>query len=159
MHDEIMKLIEKNEIDSVVVLFMKMKKTQYKEMCNWLVEEMKATDDCCIRNTIAIILGDLRYNGAVDALIQLIQNPQNANSRGTLIYALKELKCEKNLTDLIDILLNGNFETKWNMHDLILKKRKLLSKKDRKKYKKEIKKKIKALEIELGLYYDLKEKL
>lgn len=159
MHDEIMKLIEKNEIDSVVVLFMKMKKTQYKEMCNWLVEEMKATDDCCIRNTIAIILGDLRYNGAVDALIQLIQNPQNANSRGTLIYALKELKCEKNLTDLIDILLNGNFETKWNMHDLILKKRKLLSKKDRKKYKKEIKKKIIALEIELGLYYDLKEKL
>lgn len=159
MHDEIMKLIEKNEIDSVVVLFKKMKKTQYKEMCNWLVEEMKATDDCCIRNTIAIILGDLRYNGAVDTLIQLIQNPQNANSRGTLIYALKELKCEKKLTDLIDILLNGNFETKWNIHDLILKKRKLLSKKDRKKYKKEIKKKIKALEIELGLYYDLKENL
>ena len=81
------------------------------------------------------------------------------NLQGTLIYALNELKCEKNLTDLIDILLNGNFETKWNMHDLILKKRKLLSKKDRKKYKKEIKKKIIALEIELGLYYDLKEKL
>lgn len=67
-------------------------------------------------------MSDLRCDEAIDALVDLINNPQNRNCRGTFIYALQELNCEKVLKNIVHVLFDGNLEVRYNMYELLLKK-------------------------------------
>ena len=87
-----------------------------------LIHELSETDDVCYRNTIAIILGDLGCDKAIDILLELILNSNNINCRGTLIYALRELNCEHKLSRLMHIIADGNYEVKWTIQELLLEK-------------------------------------
>lgn len=81
------KMIKNNEIDGVVELCNKMNTHEAKNVKERLIQELRYTHEVGDRNTIAIILGDLKCDKAVDVLFELILDPQNKNCRGSLIYA------------------------------------------------------------------------
>ena len=47
---------------------------------------------------------------AVDALLNAIAHPENANHRGTLVHALGAFDCSEHVEELVDLALTGNFE-------------------------------------------------
>ena len=105
--------IEDNAIDSIVEMC--------KRMEPWKLQQVK-TDVKNHRNTIAIVLSDLQCDEAIDVLVDLINDPQNRNCRGTFIYALQELNCEKVINSIMHVLFESNLEVKCNMYELLLKK-------------------------------------
>ena len=117
--NDIKKAIENNEIDHVVEICNEMSGTEKNIVEDKLIQELRCTDEVCYRNTIAIILGDLGCDKAIDVLIELILDPRNKNCRGTFIYALEGLNCEHKLVQLMHILTDGNYEVKWNMYALV----------------------------------------
>ena len=123
-------LINNNAIDEIVEICKQMETCEFQVIKNNLIQELGNTDIANHRNTIAIVLSDLKCDEAVETLVKSILDPKNRNNRGTLIYALKELKCESIIKNLIHVLFNGNFEVKWNMYDLLSKKIKYMSKSD-----------------------------
>lgn len=112
-------LIKNNEIDAVVELCRKMKKEEYDIITGRLIEELQSKEDKRYRNTIAIVLSDLKCDDAVETLVELIKDPKNRNCRGTFLYALENLRCETVIKDLIPILTDGNLEVRWIMCELI----------------------------------------
>lgn len=125
------KMVENNEISRVVEMCNEMGGSEEEVVQEKLIQELRYTNEVCYRNTIAIILGDLKCNKAIDVLIELILDPQNENCRGTLIYALQALNCEHKLNRLMSILVDGNYEVKWNMYALLSEKRESMSEADK----------------------------
>lgn len=126
-----MEWIEKNQIDRIVEFCKEMPEYEYECLINKLIREMQSTEDRNHRNTIAIVLGDLKCNEAVTTIVKLINTPQNRNCIGTLIYALQELDCENEIKNLIHILFDGNFEAKCNMSHLLSQKFNKMSTEDK----------------------------
>ena len=125
------KMVENNEISRVVEICNEIDGSEAEVVQERLIQELSYTNEVCYRNTIAIILADLKCNKAIDVLLELILDPQNENCRGTLIYALQELNCEHKLSRLMRILVDGNYEVKWNMYALLTEKRKSMSEADK----------------------------
>lgn len=117
--DDIMLDIENNNIDKIVQFCKKIDENDYKMMTDKLIYEMKCTDNVRHRNTIAIVLSDLKCNDAIEEMIQLIHEPQNKNHRGTLVYALQNLDCEDSIRKIFHILFDGNYEVRCNMYHLL----------------------------------------
>lgn len=92
-----MDLINENQIDRVVEFCNQVEESEFVYYKNELIREIKYTKDKRNRNTIAIVLGDLKCNEAITTIVDLINMPQNKNCIGTLIYALQELDCEKEI--------------------------------------------------------------
>lgn len=122
MIEVIRNLIEDNAIDSIVEMCRQMEPWKLQQVKKDMIQEWYNTDVKNHRNTIAIVLSDLRCDEAIDALVDLINNPQNRNCRGTFIYALQELNCEKVLKNIVHVLFDGNLEVRYNMYELLLKK-------------------------------------
>lgn len=53
---------------------------------------------------------DVQDEHAVEPLLRAISKPENANHRGTLVYALSAFNCEAFLEVIVDLALTGNFE-------------------------------------------------
>lgn len=155
----ILNLINNNKIEEIVKLCKELKENEYNNIKNNLINEIKSTKNPKHRNTISIVLGDLGCNEAVPTLISLINLPQNWKCNATLIYALEELDCQKEITELIHILFDGNFEAKWNMYTLIKEKKDSLSENDRKKCVELIEEEIDKLEENLYLLKCAKEEI
>ena len=120
-----------------------------------LIQELRCTDEVCYRNTIAIILGDLGCDEAIDVLVELILDPRNKNCRGTLIYALEGLNCEHKLIQLMRILADGNYEVKWSMYALLSQKRELMSETDKLSCINILREEMQRLEETLGCMEDI----
>lgn len=122
MTNYIRSLIDNNAIDSIVEICRQMEIEELQRVKKDFIQELCNTDEIKHRNTIAMVLSDLQCDEAVDVLVDLINDPENKNCRGTFIYALQELNSEKVIKDLLHILFDGNLEVKCNMYDLFLKK-------------------------------------
>lgn len=122
MTNYIRSLIDKNAIDSIVEICRQMEIEELQRVKKDFIQELCNTDEIKHRNTIAMVLSDLQCDEAVDVLVDLINDPENKNCRGTFIYALQELNSEKVIKDLLHILFAGNLEVKCNMYNLLLKK-------------------------------------
>ncbi len=70
------------------------------------------SENAWLRNSAALALRDIGDNRAVEPLFHAIQKPENANNRGTLVYALEELDCSQKLPELFDILFYARYEAK-----------------------------------------------
>lgn len=119
MIDEIRNLIDDNAIDNIVDMCKRMEPWKLQKVEKDFIEELRNTDEKKHRNTIAMVLSDLRCDEAIDTLVDLINDPRNRNCRGTFIYALQELNCEKVIKNIIHVLFDGNLEVRCNMYDLL----------------------------------------
>lgn len=63
-----------------------------------------------IRDKAALDLMDVLDERAVEPLLRAISKPENANHRGTLVYALSAFNCEAYLEEIVDLALAGNYE-------------------------------------------------
>lgn len=153
--NDIKKAIKSNEIDHVVEICNEMRGTEKDIVEDKLIQELRCTEEVCYRNTIAIILGDLGCDKAIDVLIELILDPRNKNCRGTFIYALEGLNCEHKLIQLMHILADSNYEVKWNMHTLLSEKIGVMSETDKRGCIDILKEDIDKLEEALGCMEDI----
>jgi uncharacterized protein (UPF0147 family) len=121
--DEVMKIL-----DEVV--------TQNDISCNeYLIEQLRTTENHLLRNQIALTLSDLKCQEMVDVIIELIQDPKTNGYRGTLIYSLEPLIYLDHIDIILDLCLNGNLEVKLQSLQLIKQVKGKIPKKIRKKYK------------------------
>lgn len=157
--NNILELIDNNEINNIVNICKKIDIRDYNFITKKLIEELKITNNISHRNTIAIVLGDLKCNDAIEPIIELINNPNYRNCRGSLVYALEELDCEDRLRELINLLLEGNWEVKCNMYTLLEKKINKMNDSDKMECLKQIKKRIEFLEDDLILLEKAREEI
>ena len=68
------------------------------------------SSDAAVRNTAALKLMDSEDPVAILPLLEAIAKPENANHRGTLVYALGGFECLEHLEVLVDLVVSGNFE-------------------------------------------------
>lgn len=76
-----------------------------------LLNILESTENHNIRNAIALALGDLQEQQAVQILIKKILDSKNRDYNGTLIYALKSLNIESVFTDLVNFMRESNYES------------------------------------------------
>jgi len=81
------------------------------EVVAFLISVLES-ENAGLRNSAALALRDIGDNRALEPLFRAIQKPENANNRGTLVYALEELDCSQKLTELFDILFYARYEAK-----------------------------------------------
>jgi HEAT repeat protein len=75
-----------------------------------LIEILQTTENPLIRNAAAIGLSDLGDERALYPIVQLLKDPKTIGYRGTLIYALEAFNCVPILDDLVDLVIQGDFE-------------------------------------------------
>ncbi|MBO9558442.1 MAG: hypothetical protein J7515_07630 [Caulobacter sp.] len=66
--------------------------------------------DGATRNALALHLAEAKCDGVDEVLVRLIQRPELANNRGTLVHALRYLNCAPHLALLTDLVVTGSFE-------------------------------------------------
>ena len=71
---------------------------------------LENVEDGATRNALALRLAEARVAGVDEALVRLIQRPELANNRGTLVHALRHYDCGPHLALLVDLVVTGGFE-------------------------------------------------
>ena len=71
---------------------------------------LKQTSSHRVRNAAAIALADMRAQNAKNILIEMLTRSETKGSRGTLLYALEELRATVPLSILVDIVINDPYE-------------------------------------------------
>ncbi|WP_293306880.1 hypothetical protein [Pedobacter sp. UBA5917] len=74
-----------------------------------------------LRNHIAMLFSDLKYQEAVPALIAKITDHELFNNTGTLIFALYELEVKEYFTTMIKVVCEQEFEARLMALDIIEK--------------------------------------
>ncbi|WP_431263339.1 HEAT repeat domain-containing protein [Roseateles chitinivorans] len=74
-----------------------------------LLQDVESSDPG-IRHAAALELMNRGDERAVAALWNAINRPENANHRGTLVYALSAFDQSEHLESLVSLALTGNFE-------------------------------------------------
>jgi HEAT repeat protein len=77
-----------------------------------LVKILRNTRSPRVRNAAAIALADMHPPNAAKILIEVIAKPETKNSRGTLLYALEEVRGKAPLNLLVSILLSDPYEAR-----------------------------------------------
>jgi hypothetical protein len=157
--EKIRKMIGNNEIDAVVQYCRKIETKEYLIIEQKLIDELTSTENCMVRNTIAIILSDLECNKAVETIVSLIEKPENSNCRATLVYALEQLNCNGILQRIFKFLFEGNYETKGNMYSLLESKVDLMNANEFDYCVNTLNQKIAEYENSLDHLYDVKENI
>lgn len=71
---------------------------------------LQTTADDATRNALALRLAEAGAQGLEPVLVALIQRPDLADKRGTLVHALGYLDCSDHLALLVELVASGNFE-------------------------------------------------
>ncbi len=74
-----------------------------------LIQDLESPNSS-VRDKAALALMDALDERAVEPLLRAISKPENANHRGTLVYALSAFNCEAYLEVVVDLALTGNYE-------------------------------------------------
>lgn len=75
-----------------------------------LVELMRQTVHPAVRDAAAVALRDLGDSRALGPLLELIADPKTERHRGTLVYALGGFDCTTIVPELVQLVIDGNFE-------------------------------------------------
>lgn len=71
---------------------------------------LETTADDAQRNSLALNLAEQKTPGLDAVLVRLIQRPDLADKRGTLVHALGYLDCSDHVGLLVGLVLTGGFE-------------------------------------------------
>lgn len=83
-----------------------------------LLKELLYSTNQWVRDAAAISLGDLKANEVVPEIMDLINNPNNKENNGSLIYALRNLEVKDFFLDFIK-LLSSHLESRDLALDII----------------------------------------
>ena len=148
-------LITENKIDDITNLALSLPKKDYDLLIEEFIQILETTTENGCRNTIAIVLGDLHCNKAIDSLFRLINDPKLVNCRGTLVYALENLNVADRLDSFIELLISGNYEVKCNSYTLFESQIANMTEEEKTIYIATLKAKILNMEESLELIYNL----
>lgn len=87
------------------------------------LQMLEQTNSSRVRNAAALALADLRALSAKDALVNLLIRPETTGARGTLLYALEQLKAHVPLPILAEIILDESYEAREEALGLIAQDR------------------------------------
>lgn len=83
----------------------------------YLLERLKEVSNHRERDAIAMALGDLQCQDAVEILVELIFREDLKKHRGSLVSALENLDCSKYYQKLVPLMFaEKNFEVRMNMY-------------------------------------------
>jgi len=74
------------------------------------LRQLETLTDADQRNALALRLAEAGTPGLEAVLVRLIQRPDLADKRGTLVHALGYLDCSEHIALLADLVAAGNFE-------------------------------------------------
>jgi hypothetical protein len=81
--------------------------------------EMIETNDCQLRNNLALSLSETLDERVYEALLGLIRRPELLNARGTLVHALKNFDCSKDIDQITVLVTEGNWEVAHEAFEII----------------------------------------
>jgi hypothetical protein len=91
-------------------------RSSYNRLMNDLEEtssellSLENAKDGATRNALALRLAEAKRDGVDEVLVRLIQRPELANNRGTLVHALRHYDCAPHVALLADLVITGGFE-------------------------------------------------
>lgn len=74
------------------------------------LQSLDSASDGATRNALALRLAEAKVAGVDEVLVRLIQRPDLAHNRGTLVHALRHYDCAPHLALLADLVAAGGFE-------------------------------------------------
>lgn len=86
-----------------------------------LLRIFMTTENAGVRNRIAMIFGELRYERAVPHMVKKINDPAIMNATGTLLYALDRLNAKKYFLTFIRVLSEHEYESRYGAYGLVEK--------------------------------------
>jgi len=98
---------------------LKSRRSPRQARCVRATQILEETSSSRVRNAAALALAELRALGAKDALIALLRRPDTGGARGTLLYALAELRAEVPLPILAEIIVDESYEAREEALDFI----------------------------------------
>lgn len=76
------------------------------------VEILKQANSARVRNAAALALADMRAQNAKEPLISLLTRPETKGARGTLLYALEQLRADVPIAILAEIIATESYEAR-----------------------------------------------
>jgi len=92
-----------------------------KEFTNELLRILKGTNDVALRNKISLVLADFKVEELPRHIMELLMDERTKGHRGTLVYSLTDYELGKYFSELINIILNDEFEARYEAECLIKK--------------------------------------
>lgn len=90
------------------------------------------TQDVLVRDHLAFIFSDLRFNEAVPFIISRINEQSSLNNNGSLVYSLDNLDTAGYFLDIIKIICDHGYEARLQAYELIEKNVSFISEETRK---------------------------
>jgi hypothetical protein len=84
-----------------------------------LLKIFDVVDNVLIRDQIAFIFGDSKYDKAVPHIIRKIKDSKTFHNNGSLVYALHGLDVSNFFTDIIDIICTMEYEARLAAYEII----------------------------------------
>ena len=84
-----------------------------------LLKLFMVTNNSLIRDHIAMIFSDTRYNKAVPHLLKKIKDKSSYGNNGTLVAALRELDASKYFSAFVEVICTQDYEARLWALDLI----------------------------------------
>jgi hypothetical protein len=105
---------KKNQFDSELYRVLKtlnvtkLNENDKMELLNFFV----VTNNPLIWNHLALIFSDIKFDKAVPAIINKINDRKSSNDKGTLIYSLENLDCKEHFLSLIRFIGEMDYESR-----------------------------------------------
>lgn len=80
-----------------------------------------------IRDAAALSLSEMGAHDAVPLIMELVLHPDNATSRGSLLFSLWKLECIDYFPDFVAIICDGNYESRHTALELLQKYRQAIA--------------------------------
>lgn len=86
-----------------------------------LLKIFMVTKNPLIRNHIAMIFSDLKYDKSAPFIIKKIMDKDTINDNGTLVYSLENLDCKKYFLSIIEIICKMEYEARLMAYEIVKK--------------------------------------
>lgn len=111
--------INQNDISKLEEYLKYIVENQYTKSYELLVNGLMKTNNAIVRNMIALALSDVRHQGIVEKIIELLTSDRTKGNRGTLLYSLEPLDYIDHIEYIFDLLKDDTFEVRWEAFELI----------------------------------------
>jgi len=79
------------------------------------------TEDHNIRNQIAFIFSDVKYNRAIPFIIEKINDKKLSHHNGSLVYALENLDVKDSFVEFVKMVCEMEYEPRYQAYEILQK--------------------------------------
>jgi hypothetical protein len=88
-------------------------------MRKWMLTQLRHTTDARLRNVVALKLAENGVGEAIPVLKRLMDGPETAGARGTLLYALAELGAKLPPKELLNLMMTDTYEVQTQAFEML----------------------------------------